>query len=91
VEHCVLYRGNLSAKDFYDVCDIKGESYFGYTRYDIHKSINPQKFIQMLCKPLDKKVFAKEMLALKQETAEEIFPDILRKKVENMLYGTSSK
>lgn len=87
VEHCVLNRDVLSPQDFYTLCDIKGESYSGYTRYDLYKKVNLESFIQWICGPLDKKVCTKEMLAFKEETKEEIFPDILKKKVEKLIYG----
>lgn len=87
VEHCVLNRDMLSPQDFYALCDIKGESYSGYTRYDLYKKVNLEKFIKAICIPLDKKIFTKEMLAFKEETKGEIFPDILKKKVEKLLYG----
>lgn len=91
VEHCVLTRNNLSVQDFYMFCDIQGESYSGYTRYDLHKKIDLEIFLKIICNPLDKKVFKKEMLAFKEETKEKIFPDIFKKEIEKLLYPKERK
>ena len=87
VEHCILNGDIISPEDFYVLCDIKAESYYGYTRYDLYKKIDIENFIQKICSPLDKNVFAKEMVAFQEETENEVFSDILKRKVEKLMYG----
>ncbi|MEI7557911.1 MAG: hypothetical protein WCJ45_03670 [bacterium] len=87
VEHCAVNRENISLQDFFGLCDIQGESYVGYTRYDVYEKIDIEKFIQGLCAPLDKKVFKKELLAYKEETKHPSFADVLKKKIEKLMYA----
>lgn len=87
VEHCAVNRENISLQDFFGVCDIKGECYVWYTRYDVYEKIDIEKFIQGICTPLDKRVFKKEISAFKEETKHESFTGIFKKKVEKLLHN----
>lgn len=77
VEHCSHNFDNLSFKLFFARCNIKSETFFWYTRYNIY-NYDVSSFIESIESPFSVKLVKKELKSLNQELKEKIFTSKLR-------------